>query len=310
MTGNLSAPNDKEEQAAQLSQAGIRAAKSGRNAEARSLLRQSLQLNDANEQAWLWLAAAVESPGERRVCLETVLELNPENAVARRALARLDHDSSSAISKAVDNRTPAVSSKMRQPTRRSIPLLSQRNIWATVAVLGLLIVIGSAVFFINNQRFLVNGTLIPTSFPTSTLDFIAQQQTLDAQALSSATASARPFNPTITPLPTLFAVIPSWTPAPSATLPSSATPTATPLPLAGLKLVFVGEGRGQKASGLYTIKGDGSGEQLLIQTASPLIDPAWSPDSRQLAYVTTINGIPSLLIANADGSQQIGRAHV
>jgi len=42
-----------------------------------------------NEDAWLVLSAAVDDPRRKRQCLETVLEINPENQVARRGLERL-----------------------------------------------------------------------------------------------------------------------------------------------------------------------------------------------------------------------------
>ena len=37
-------------------------------------------------RAWLWLAAQANALGEKRRCLEAVLELDPENEMARLAL--------------------------------------------------------------------------------------------------------------------------------------------------------------------------------------------------------------------------------
>jgi len=70
-------------------QAGITALKSGRRAEARDLLLRVVDTEENNETAWLWLSGAVESMEERRICLENVLALNPENRAARRGLAKL-----------------------------------------------------------------------------------------------------------------------------------------------------------------------------------------------------------------------------
>ena len=68
---------------------GITAAKAGRNEQARRLLRQAIEQDEDNEQAWLWLSSVVESPDEQRLCLENVVAINPSNAFARAGLRRL-----------------------------------------------------------------------------------------------------------------------------------------------------------------------------------------------------------------------------
>ena len=73
-----------------LLQRGIEAARAKRNAEARELLMQVVQLDEQNEQAWLWLSGVVESFDDRRVCLENVLALNPGNPRAQAGLRWLD----------------------------------------------------------------------------------------------------------------------------------------------------------------------------------------------------------------------------
>ncbi len=73
-----------------LLQRGIEAARAKRNAEARELLMQVVQLDEQNEQAWLWLSGVVESFDDRRVCLENVLALNPGNSRAQAGLRWLD----------------------------------------------------------------------------------------------------------------------------------------------------------------------------------------------------------------------------
>jgi tetratricopeptide (TPR) repeat protein len=71
----MSAPN--------LLQQGIAAAKAGRKEEARRLLLQVIERDERNEQAWLWLSGVVDSPQEKLTCLQNVLDINPENTVAR-----------------------------------------------------------------------------------------------------------------------------------------------------------------------------------------------------------------------------------
>ena len=78
----------------ELLQRGIAAAKAGQKQEARQVLLRVTELDEANEQAWLWLSAAVESIEERRVCLENVLAINPHNRHAQSGLSWLDQQAS------------------------------------------------------------------------------------------------------------------------------------------------------------------------------------------------------------------------
>jgi hypothetical protein len=71
----------------------IAAAKAGRVVEARRLFEAVLDVDERNEQAWLWLSGLVESEEERVICLENVLSINPHNEMARRGLAALRVDS-------------------------------------------------------------------------------------------------------------------------------------------------------------------------------------------------------------------------
>jgi hypothetical protein len=68
---------------------GIAASKAGRKAEARSLLEQAIAEDEYNATAWLWLSGAVDTDEDRRICLENVLTLDPENTFAKKGLAML-----------------------------------------------------------------------------------------------------------------------------------------------------------------------------------------------------------------------------
>jgi hypothetical protein len=61
---------------------------------ARALLRQVVAEDPYNEHAWGWLAACAETATERRQALERVLEINPANQAARRALEKLSQPTS------------------------------------------------------------------------------------------------------------------------------------------------------------------------------------------------------------------------
>ena len=71
-------------------QEGILAAKRGDRATAHALLLQVVTAAEDNETAWLWLSGVTETWEERRICLENVLTLNPDNEVAERELAKLN----------------------------------------------------------------------------------------------------------------------------------------------------------------------------------------------------------------------------
>lgn len=70
---------------------GINTAKAGNKENARVIFQQVLASDKRNERAWLWLASVEEDPIERRRILQTVLEINPSNANARKLLTAMDN---------------------------------------------------------------------------------------------------------------------------------------------------------------------------------------------------------------------------
>ena len=70
-------------------QEAVEALREGDKAKARDLLTKSLKTDQNNTQYWIWLSAAVESTKERIYCLQTALQLDPENATAKRGLVLL-----------------------------------------------------------------------------------------------------------------------------------------------------------------------------------------------------------------------------
>lgn len=68
---------------------GITAVKKGDRVQGRELLEKVLAVDERNEQAWLWLSGAVDSAEERQICLENVLAINPDNALAKKGLDKL-----------------------------------------------------------------------------------------------------------------------------------------------------------------------------------------------------------------------------
>ena len=69
---------------------GIALAKAGKKAEARNVLGQVVKSAPQLAPGWLWLADVVETREQRQYCLEKVVRLNPQNEVARQALAQIE----------------------------------------------------------------------------------------------------------------------------------------------------------------------------------------------------------------------------
>jgi hypothetical protein len=77
---------------------GISAYRAGRKDEARALLLRAVEIDQYNEQSWLWLSAVVESVDEQRTCLENVLTINPNNDRAKQGLQMLNQKPSPSVS--------------------------------------------------------------------------------------------------------------------------------------------------------------------------------------------------------------------
>ncbi|MCB0207918.1 MAG: hypothetical protein KDJ52_01235 [Anaerolineae bacterium] len=61
----------------------------GNRDEGRQILEELLEVDEGNEDIWLWLTSVVESDEDREICLENVLAINPNNVVAQRGLDAL-----------------------------------------------------------------------------------------------------------------------------------------------------------------------------------------------------------------------------
>jgi len=70
-------------QVAEWLRQGIAAAQAGDADRASELLMRVVDVDEYNEQAWLWLSSVVDSDTDREVCLENVLAINPDNKLAK-----------------------------------------------------------------------------------------------------------------------------------------------------------------------------------------------------------------------------------
>jgi tetratricopeptide (TPR) repeat protein len=69
---------------------GIAAAKAKQRSRAREYLMKVIELDEGNEQAWLWLSGVMDALEDQKICLENVLTINPQNAHARAGLQWLE----------------------------------------------------------------------------------------------------------------------------------------------------------------------------------------------------------------------------
>ena len=69
-------------------QKAIKAMKSGENLVARDLLNEVIELDEENVDAWVALSKVVDNDDEKRICLTTILQLDPTNSYARTELAK------------------------------------------------------------------------------------------------------------------------------------------------------------------------------------------------------------------------------
>jgi hypothetical protein len=67
----------------------VELSKAGKKDDARRLLNYILKQDPQNETAWLWYADTFESPAKRQIVLQKVLEINPSNPHALRAMEKM-----------------------------------------------------------------------------------------------------------------------------------------------------------------------------------------------------------------------------
>lgn len=68
----------------------IELVKADHRGEARHLLRDLIREDNNFEDAWLWMAVAVDSLDQSSICLDNVLRVNPNNLEAAGALYRIN----------------------------------------------------------------------------------------------------------------------------------------------------------------------------------------------------------------------------
>ncbi len=191
---------------------GIDDARAGDRSGARVKFERVVELDDQNEKGWFWLASVVDTDLERRAALEKVLEINPNNDRARKALDALEARMEQQAKQAQAATPPPSTSNEIIPgvSRRSLFLLI--GVGAAVVVVFVCLII--TLFTINSSNQAATEALaaangMATISAETAVAQVATQAVQDEQATQFAIAtptSSRPTLPpewTATPLPTV-----------------------------------------------------------------------------------------------------------
>lgn len=240
---------------------GIKAARTGDTATARKLLKQVLDEDPNNELALMWLASSVRSPAERRLYLQRVVRINPDNSRARQALAQLSTKRGDDVESVVlqVEQDHAQQRQQRDSTdseEEGEGVLSRLSLLEIGLLLALAIAIGA-------------GFLAVTS--------LSERQ----EQIAAFTSTPTPVTPTNTPLPTdpvaIFVtpapqILPAtFTPTATATATSTPTPTFTPFPIIEFEAMLLERAPSDTNFMLFRIDGMGTNAQLLDNSVHEII---------------------------------------
>lgn len=209
---------------------GIDDARRGERASARIKFERVVELDDRNEKAWFWLASVLDTDEERRAALDKVLEINPNNDRARKALdaleARMDAAQAAAKpAKSTDEIIPGV-------TRRQLFLIIGVGAGVTIALLCILVTLvtvntnnqnaASTQFAVNNLAVIASDTAVAQA---------ATQAMVDATATQNAVATPTVARATLPPV---------WTPTPAPTAEATAAQLPPPVGVTGVLAAWGG----------------------------------------------------------------------
>lgn|GEM_PF-1707675 len=281
--------------------AGVRAARQGDSERARELLEGVLRQDRNNEQAWIWMASVVESSRERRLSLERVLKINPNNQPAQDALNSMVGVLGAGEDRTIDYEGISAAARTPVPSRGGggggrpqaaggaggsgtnwVPLLG-----IVVVVLGLLL--AGSLFL---PQFLQPE---PTEIPTQVAEAVevTEEPTVDPSITppTSTIVPSATFDGTRVAVTSILPDAPTFTPTapPTATDEPTATNTLPPRSDYGFLIMGI---QGSATISLYRIDGGGDNLQTLISNVS---DFDYNPESGLLVYTRrTFVDVPTL----------------
>lgn len=212
-----------QEEIRNLLKEGVEAAREGDIARARQNFLKVTELDINNERGWLWLATVTDDEDEKRVYLENVLHINPENEKARQMIDRLE----------------GKAQKASRQEQEIITGVSRRQaiLYGSVA-LGVFLLLEIILIAIGSNRRTARDTEqrnleVALAQTQQAADLLQTEIALNATtlAITEQAILALTVTPTPTDIPLGIATLPpTWTPTAPPELSSIAGgPTVTPL---------------------------------------------------------------------------------
>lgn len=216
-----------------LIQQGVEAARAGNKAKARELFQKATEADMNNERAWLWLATVTDDPQQKRIHIENVLHINPDNERAQQMLLQMgDAGKGTAKKKKAGELAPGV-------PRGQVLLVGGVALVLWLALLTTFIVIGSNRRAAFRQVIATTAQAVADAGATQTEQRLGETATADAVTATAAADIAATATAVILAAQTERAaggdvglqgvsrtdLPPTWTPTP---LPADFVPTETP----------------------------------------------------------------------------------
>lgn len=190
-------------------QEAIKAMQAGGTAKARRLLNEILEEDEEHVDAWVALSKVVDNEDEKRICLTTILQLDPANSYARRELAKSEEKIEQTT--ADEEVAPGI-------TRR---MMRTAIVGSTVFVLVVFAITLLIVSAINGDKSAQRQELTQSARNiVATDDALATSEaaiimTQTMEAITQTAQAQALITPTLTPTRTLDPAFATWTPTPT-----------------------------------------------------------------------------------------------
>jgi len=231
---------------------GVRAARAGDRETAQRLLKQVIAEDPNNELALIWLASSVTSSAERRMYLQQVVRVNPNNKRARDALAQLSQrrsDQVESVAAQMDQDRAQQRSAAPEPADTgeggALSRLSPFEI-GLIVTLALAIGVGFLAFTnLSEQAEVVERF---TDTPTPVTPSSTPRPTDPVEVIVTREAPTLP---------------PTFTPTATATQTNTPVPTATPFPLPEFEAFLIEREQNNPSPVLFKVDGLAQNPQLI-----------------------------------------------
>lgn len=176
---------------------------------ARDLLSRVVELDEENVDAWIALSKVVDNEGERRICLTTVLQLDPNNAYAKKELAK--SEAKVELAKSEEEIRPGI-------TRRMVRVAAIGSAVYLLVVCGITLLITTAV---NSDKagqraqFTREARNITATVETFNAEQTSVAETAIMQAITETAQAQALITPSATFTRTPDPAFATWTPTPT-----------------------------------------------------------------------------------------------